>query len=333
MTNNRMTTNTVMPRRSAIHLMQAGAGLACLLMTTCHPVPFADIMVNESRHGAVYLERVPDSKFEAAHPIKLDREVIARTLRGIYVRTENGASRTSLASEQPIARAYSDVDVEYLTPHIVSALNQAVSDQRVGFRIVHPAPLLSRNKQGGSTNGSSDPVSGSVNETTEGNLYAFGTSLNVTLTKYRYRPEAPDTLNLQDRKLPDDTGPKLTDVLFYPADVRRPETYQPNKLLGEPLKTTLVIDYQLLAKLPASMLTPPQAKRPEEQKPTPTTGAVPPPPAARENSARQQNSHNELEALKKDMQKLRRQMEQQQEELERLKNAPKDKKGDVTPSP
>src|SRR5262249_31053942 len=194
--------------------------------------------------------------------------------------------------------------------------------------VVHPAPLTSRNKHGGSAIDSSDPIPGSVSETTEGNLYAFGTSLNVTLTKYRYRPEAPDTLNMPDRKLPDDTGPKLTDILFYPPDVRRPEAYQPNKLLGEPLKTTLVIDYQLLAKLPASMLVPPQPKRPEEERPIPTTGPVPPPPAAREDSVQQQKSKKELEALKEDMQKLRRQMEQQQEEMEKLKEKSKQKPGD-----
>ena len=302
-------------------------------MTACHTVPYADIMVNESRYGAVYIERIPDSRFEAAHPVKLDREIIARTLRGIYVRTENSALQTSHVGEQPIARAYSDVDVEYLTPHIVTALTQAVSDQRVGFRVVHPAPLPSGNKEGGYTIGSSDPIPGSVNETTEGNLYAFGTSLNVTLTKYRYRPEAPDMLNMPNRKLPGDSGLKLTDVMFYPPDARRPDTYQPNKLLGEPLQTTLVIDYQLLAKLPASMLVPPQPKRPEEERPISTAGPTPPPPAAREDSAQQQKAQMELEALKEDMKKLRRQMEQQQEEMERLKEKSKGKKGDVTPSP
>src|SRR6185436_17092846 len=123
-----------------------------------------------------------------------------------------------------------------------------------------PAPLITRSNQGGAAIGSSDPIPGPGFETTEGNLYAFGTSLNVTLTKYRLRPESPNTINIPNRRMADDTGLKLTDVFFYPPDARRPDSYQPSKLLGEPLTSTLVIDYQLLAKLPASMLIPPPPK-------------------------------------------------------------------------
>jgi len=307
--------------------------VASLLVSACSTVPDVDIMINESNEGAVYVERIPDARFVAAHPVKLDREVIARTLRGIYVRTESSTLQTLFTSNQSTTRALSNGDVDYLAPHIVKALSQAVSDQRVGFRVVHPAPLITRSNQGGAAIGSSDPIPGPGFETTEGNLYAFGTSLNVTLTKYRHRPESPNTINMPNRRMADDTGLKLTDVFFYPPDARRPDSYQPSKLLGEPLTTTLVIDYQLLAKLPASMLVPPLPKAPEADKATQPAAVAAPGaavPTANEDALREQKALKEVESLKEEMQQLRRQMEQQQAEMEKLKEKPK-KKGSTQP--
>ena len=305
-------------------------GMAAVWLTACSTMPDVDIMVNESPTGAVYIERIPDARFQAAHPIKLDREVIARTLRGVYVRTETSTLQTIFSSSlhPNVGRAFSDQDVDYLAPHIVTALSQAVADQRVGFRVVHPASAITRSNQGGAAIGSSDPIPGPGYETTEANLYAFGTSLNFTLTKFRHRPESPDTINMPNRRMPDDTGLKLTEVAFYPPDARRPESYQPSKLLGEPLTTTLVIDYQLLAKLPASMLVPPVPKAESEKekpaaKPAAATGEAS--PSTKEDAAREQKALKEMEAIKEDMQRLRRQMEQQQEEMDKLKEKSKKK--------
>jgi hypothetical protein len=305
--------------------------LAGFLLAGCAGHAELDIMINESPQGAVYIERIPDPKFQAAHPIKLEKEVIARTLRGIYVRSESSTLQTVFSSETKQERAFSDGDVAYLAPHITTALTQAVADQRVGFRVMHPAPLIKRSNQGGAGVGSSDPLPGAGMETTEGNLYAYGTSLNVTLTMFRHRPERPDTINMPNRRMPDDTGLKLTDISFYPPDARRPESFQPSKLLGEPLFTTLVIDYQLLAKLPSSLLTPPSPQAAEGDKsgqpPKSAAPAAAVPPST-EEAVREQKTLQELESLKEEMQKLRRQMEEQQEEMEQLKAKPKKKQKD-----
>lgn len=314
----------------AIDTIKEWSTLLCLLTAACSTMPDVDIMINEGSSGTVYIERIPDARFLAAHPVVLDREIIARTLRGIYVRSESSTLQTLITSNQSTTRALSDGDVDYLAPHIVTALSKAVADQRVGFRVTRPAPPISRSNQGGAAIGSSDPIPGPGTETTEGNLYAFGTSLHVTLTKYRHRPESPNTINMPNRHLPDDTGLRLTDVFFYPPEARRPDSYQPNKLLGEPLMTTLVIDYKLLGRLPASMLAPPPPKAAEGDKATPAVAA---PSAASEDAVREQKALKELESLKEEMQQLKRQMERQQEEMERLKKSPKNKKGDSTPSP
>jgi hypothetical protein len=300
------------------------------LVSSCAERVNLAIMVDESPRGAIYIARIPDSNFQAAHPIKLEREVIARTLRGIYVREDRSTLQTlfSGSSETDVVRPFSDEDVDYLAPLIVTGLSQAAADQRIGFRVLRPAPSITRSKMGGAAIGSSDPPPSSGLETTEANLYAYGTSLHLTLTKYRLRPDRPDTINMPNRRLPDDTGLKLTEVFFYPGEARRPEGYQPSKLLGEPLLTTLVIDYQLLAKLPSSMLLIPPAPPEKAPKPAPLVpppaaeGGAPPLPAS---ATQDQPAAKDLETIKSEMEDLRRQMQKQQEEMEKLKSSPKSK--------
>ena len=301
----------------------------CFLLGSCATGAEMDIMLQESPKGAVYIERIPDSKFQAAHPIKLEREVIARTLRGLYVREDRSTLQTiySSSSETGVVRPFSDDDVDYLAPLIVTGLSKAAPDQRIGFRVTHAAPLITRSTTGGAAIGSSDPPPSPGLETTEANLYAYGTSLHLTLTKYRGRPERPDTINMPNRRFPNDTGLTLTEVFFYPTEARRPESYQPSKLLGEPLLTTLVIDYQLLAKLPSSMLIPPappeKAPKPAPLVPPPAAEGGAPPPAA---ATQDQPAAKDIETIKAEMGDLRRQMQKQQEEMEKLKGSPKGKK-------
>jgi hypothetical protein len=288
-------------------------------------------MILEGPKGAVYIERIPDTKFQAAHPVKIEREVIARTLRGVYARTETSVIQSVLfnSGDSAVARAFSDEDVDYLAPLIVKGLSQAASDQRIGFRVAHPAPMIARSLGGGAAIGSSDPVPSAGRETTAANLYAYGTSLHVTITKYRYRPDRPDTINMPNRRLPDDTGLKKTEIFFYPVEARRPDAYQPTKLLGEPLFTTLVIDHQMLAKLPPAMLVPPAPKTAEPDKTVmPGNGKPSPSPAKTESlpagsfSSTDQQTVKDMDALKAQMEELRRQMQQQQEEMEKLKDNP-----------
>jgi hypothetical protein len=316
-------------RHRSTPLQRAILIAATLLLGGCTTAAEMDIMIQESPKGAVYIERIPDTKFQAAHPIKLDYEVIARTLRGLYVREDRSTLQTifASASETGVVRPFSDEDVDYLAPLIAAGLSQAAADQRIGFRVTRQAPLITRSKMGGAAIGSSDPIPGTGTETTEANLYAYGTSLHLTLTKYRLRPDRPDTINMPNRRLPDDTGLKLTEVFFYPPEARRPESYQPSKLLGEPLLTTLVIDYQLLAKLPSSRLTPPLP--PEQPRTTTPVGAPPSaedrPPAPTAATTEDQQAAKQLQSIKAEMEELRQQMQKQQEEMEKMKEQSKDR--------
>ena len=106
-------------------------GLA-LLLTACSTGPELDLMLHESDRGTITLERIPDRSFQAAHPITLAPETVARVLRGILVRNEHGLLQNLMAGKSETHRAFSDDEVAYLAPLLVDGLKRAAADQQVG---------------------------------------------------------------------------------------------------------------------------------------------------------------------------------------------------------
>ena len=85
-------------------------------------------------------------------------------------------------------------------------------------------------------------------ESTGGSLYAYGRSLYVTWPGIDIEAERPDTINLANRRLPDESGLANRTVLFVPETAKRPDSYRDSHSTD----STLVIDYELLARLPVS---------------------------------------------------------------------------------
>lgn len=321
--------------------------LASFLACGCAS-PRPDMIIHESHKGSIYLERASDRSFQAAHPIKLDPSLIARVLRGVRLQERKGTIQTLFASQPSMVPAFSDEDAEFLAPLLSSAFSQAASDQQVGFRLTYPATGRSLSGGVGAGVGSSDPPLNSLgSETSSGTVYAYGLSLYLTLTRFRQVPERADTINMANRRLPDPTGLDRYQVLFVPEMARRPDSYRQSWLTGEPTLTTLIIDYELLAKLPATQLEPglvPPTARPEA-KPLPTEGTQPSPsaqrgrvkPAEGEASSSEElqsmkelviKKDMELEALKDELRSLRRQLTEREVESQQ----PKGKKSLTPPS-
>jgi hypothetical protein len=232
---------------------------AMLLLSACSSGPDANGKMNEASQDAVYLTRVSDRSFHAAHPIKIDASVIAMVLNGILVRdSESGASAISGPD-----RAFSGSEVGYLAPLISESLRRAESDQQVGFRIGEVA----------------------------GAVYAYGRSLYVTLTQYRSGFDAATARALS----------------FDPEAAKRPDSY----LDPRSTQATLAIDYELLAVLPAASM--PSASAP----------AAPAPPQHTTNRGQTDppNKDSEIEALRKELQEIKKQLAEQQ--AERARSAPK----------
>jgi hypothetical protein len=115
-------------------------------LSACATGPELDLTIKESEHGAVYVERFSDRSFQAAHPITLSADTMARVLRGVVVQENRGFFRTLVTGKPEGVRVCKDEDVEYLAPLLVEGLTRASSDQQVGFRVVQTgAPAESMN--------------------------------------------------------------------------------------------------------------------------------------------------------------------------------------------
>ncbi|MFO0699460.1 MAG: hypothetical protein U0236_09540 [Nitrospira sp.] len=265
--------------------------------------------IHEASLGSVFLEQASDSSFQASHPIKLSETTIADVLRGIHTKEKAGflllLGKAAKSTNLNDIRTFSEDDIAFLTPHIAAALAQATPTQRVGFRSYSTsiAPSVKTAPQ---------------RETTAGYLFADGLSLHVILTQYRHYPGKPSTSSQKEpRPLPDADGLRDREVTFLPEGAVRSDLYDRSSWIGKSEDRSLAIDYQLLARL----LTPPPPPVPAPQ-PVPVVTAQPPPPQAPPIV----KQDTDLQAFKEEMKALRKKVDEQEAELQRLKNAPSKKK-------
>jgi len=304
---------------------------SCLLAFGCATTGALDVMIGEAPKGAVFLERIPDRSFEAAHPIKLEQELIARVLRGVIVRDEKTAFQSVFSTKIGPLRAFSEADIAFLAPLISKALAQAAPDQQVGFRVINIAPASYSQKEGAALGSSEPPLSLHPQETTAGYLLAHGRSLHFTLAQYRHRPERADTIGLANRRLADLSGLNQREVVFLPEAARRPDTYKKSTIFGSLPEATFAIDYELLAKLPESEIPRlPTALQPEAPMAEPVRATGQPDAHDRELQQIKEDinrKNSEIEALRKEMDSIRREMGPRGAETEtphsRSKPAPK----------
>jgi hypothetical protein len=319
-----------------------------LTLLSCSSTPRPDIILHEGPEGGVYLEFLPDRKLRAAQPIKLDRGLVARILNGIQVGEPKTAVQTLFSNNVKPERVFSDEDTSFLAPLISSALSRATADQQVRFRVVHLVSPIAHPSDEDASIGSSTPQTGGLQkETTAGTLYAYGRSLYVTLDEYRHRAIKSDVIGEPNRYYSDPKGLKEREVQFVPQPALRPDSYKHSE------DNTLVIDYDMLAKrpllelensvtVPAAATSAPVSASTEAPTHVEDQPIMPPsissePIKPRGNSVRENDEVRqlkdlvikkdlELEALKKELRSLRRQLSEREAQLDALR-----KKGKTSP--
>jgi hypothetical protein len=282
-------------------------GGCVLALSGCATGPDVDETIKDSPRGSVYLERIADRSFQAAHPIKLDVATITRVLSGVYVRNDQSTVQTFLSGKPDALRAFSDEEVTFLTPLIAEGLRRAAPDQQVGFRIAQIGIPGHAHNTGGGVGSSEPPLTLHPRESTTGVIHAYGRSLYLTLTEYRLRTEPANTINMANRRLPDSTGLINHTVLFVPEAAKRPDSY----LDARSTDKTLVIDYALLAALPDS------AGSPSSESSPPPMAA---PPATTKEKGDPAKNDSEIEALRKELEEIKRQLAEQDAERARSQN-------------
>jgi hypothetical protein len=273
-----------------------------MILSACATGPDLDVTIHESERGAVYVERIPDRSFHAAHPVTLSVDTMARVLRGVVVKDSRGVVLGNLIPGKTVVdRGFEDKDVEYLAPLLVAGLARAASDQQVGFRVVQ-AGASANSQIAGLTfcvdsvrfpgTCESDLPSGEISEEwTAGSLFVYGQSLYLTLTEYHYRTKRAETSTTANRRIFNPSGMGNRTVHFVPESATRPDSYR----TALSTDTTLAIDYGLLATMPATAEIRPTAAQPQ----TPTTGK----PAQRDT---------DMEEVRKELQEIKKKLAEQE---------------------
>ena len=278
-----------------------------LALSACATGPDLDVTIHESERGAVYVERIPDRSLQATHPMTLSAETMARVLRGVVVKDSRGRLGNLAAGKPEAVRAFADEDVAYLAPLLAEGLTRAASDQQVGFRVVQIGALTSSQSVGSifclssvrspGVCESDQPPRQTSEESTVGSLYAYGRSLYLTLTEYRRRAERTETISMANRRLFTPTGLANLTVHFVPESAKRPDSYRNARSTD----ATLVIDYDLLATIPAA----------SDMR---STTAQPPTTPAQEKHTQRDT---DLDELRKDLQDIKKKLAEQEEERTR----------------
>jgi hypothetical protein len=290
------------PYKDLLFLLASGLAL----VSGCAHAPEVDTVVHQAPKGSVYLERIPDRGFKAAHPVTIEESVIARTLSSVMVSERKTALQTAFSKQGATARAFSEEDISFLAPFLTAALRQAAADQQVGFQVRSYPSGLSYSSRSGAGVGSSDPplANSSLLETTSGYLLAQDQWLYLTVSEYRKRAEQADTINMANRRLPDPTGQADKELVFEPKEALKPNGK--TGLFGSSSETVFIINYRQLAQMPALAKPPVPAsdKRPAEPSAQPDV---------KEQDIKQiredmKKKEVEIENLKKEMEDIRRDM-------------------------
>ena len=280
------------PRPQHVLVLLIGITLA---LSACATGPELDVTIHESNRGAVYVERIFDRSFRAAHPVTLSADTMALVLRGVTVKEDRGLFGNIIMGRPGAVRVFRDEDIQFLAPLLSEGLTRAASDQQVGFRVIQPG----------------------MNDLAKGSLYAYGQSLYLTV---------PWLTPLSS------TGagaPALPPTIFFtPESAKRPDTYRDVRSTD----MTLVIDYGQLASLPADLGTPPPGQAPTGAPPIATGQTTAPVPATQTIHSPTQLSEREWDDMRKELHDLKRQVAEQAAERNAQKhNGPSKQKTPVIP--
>lgn len=310
--------------------------LLCLLGSACITTSPTGRTLFEDARGAVSLQQVSDRSFQASHPVSLEPSLLAQVLSGVRIQERQRALQAVLAGSSSTFPIFSADEIRFLVPLLASALATAAPDQTVGF-------LVTTRRPGGSL------LESSTTETTAGSLYAYGSSLYFSLSQYRSAPARTNTEHIAHRRLPDTSGLADHTLLFTPGFAQGSDHFH-RPADSASTDKFLAIDYHLLQQMSPSAAAPEQAAPGPEQTIEPQRQDVPiiPSPKSPMNvqrtlAQRDDEVHQlkdliikkdlELDALRQELQSIRRQLDDQttSQERQKRKNKPPSKTPQTTP--
>ncbi|GMV49597.1 MAG: hypothetical protein UZ03_NOB001001907 [Nitrospira sp. OLB3] len=194
--------------------------LAGVAATGCSTSSLLHQHATAQSQGSVRLEEVADWEFEATHPSTIDIATLEGLLRGVVIaETLTDVSKLPVDGGKPM-NVFSDEDVRYLAPLLAQALTQAQPEYVVTFRVSSSA--------------------GSGSAPTAGTLYVKDDRLFLTITEHDGSLEKIESSWFRE-------GRPARIVTMNPESAGRVEQTLPSIAQGHSHLKSLAIDYTLFA--------------------------------------------------------------------------------------
>lgn len=289
--------------------------LLCFVGTACGTsAPTGKVLFDDPR-GTVSLQRISDRSIQATHPINLEPPLLTQLLRGMGIQYQEHGLQKMIVGQSPPVPVFSEDQIQFLAPLLAQGLRKAAPDQSVEYRV------QATHKGSG--------LESSITETTAGSLYAYGRSLYVTLSQYRYAASRTDTRKTSRGQVPDTTGLLNRIITFTPSSAQRSESFNP---LTDGMSTDrfLVIDYQLLqhgsTSAPTTEQTAPQIESVAEAASLNTETLAQRDAEIRTLKDLVVKKELELDTLRKELESARKQLDSQKRKI-----TPSSKPSQITP--
>ena len=92
-------------------------------------------MIHEGEDGTVFLKEFQDSVPHADHPITLRPSLIRRILLGVRIHEQKTMIENTITGKAESTPAFTYTEVNYLTPLLGEAFNQATPQEAVHFKV------------------------------------------------------------------------------------------------------------------------------------------------------------------------------------------------------
>ena len=203
------------------------------VLWSCTWTPQVETVLHESSQGIVSLRTISDEKFQASHPVEIQRTTIERVLRGVYSFRDVRLIENLIGGDPKPVKLFSPSQVRFLAPLLTSALSQATKEEEVYFQ-------CSVNQ------GSSRPITGT--------LLIHQSTLFLTWKEALSKPAVLSKQHRASSGLPNPSMAQDHTVVFAPKQALRAGDVSIHSYLKERGDNTLAIDYQLLAGLPSKVI-------------------------------------------------------------------------------
>ena len=295
--------------------------LLCFVFAACGTTGQAGKILFDDSRGTVSLQAISDQSIQANHPINLDPTLVAQVLQGMEVQDQERGLQSLFGRAPTPIPVFSDDEIQFLAPLLAEGLRKAAPNERIEY-------LVQTTLEG-------SLLESSITETTAGSLYAYGRSLYMTLSQYRYAP-ARANLHANDgayrMNRPDSSGLRNRTLLFSPSSAQRSEAFNP-LVGGKSTDRFLAVDYQLLQQAPAAAAAAATGLAAPQTGTSPMSGSPVGPSPSEAQTHNTEALAQEVEALRKELQSVQKQLGNQPTtpDSPKRKSIPRSKPQPTTP--